>query len=106
MSLWAVRGCRMSRDKKRRVVRLNYAHGLHARPATFIVQELSKFDARIYLLKDNRCVNAKSVIELLTLGAMDGERLAIEAEGADADKAVERLAWLLECGLREQFQEK
>ena len=89
-----------------RVVRLNYAYGLHARPATLIVQELSKFEAQVYLLKDNRRVNAKSVIELLSLGAMDGERLTIEAEGTDAEEAAEKLAWLLERGLREQFQEK
>jgi len=96
----------MSSDSVNRVVRLNYAYGLHARPATFIVQELSKFEAQVYLLKDDRRANAKSVIELLTLGVMDGERLTIEAEGADAKEATEKLAWLLERGLREQFQEE
>lgn len=95
----------MGQDRASRTVRLNYRFGLHARPATLIVEELSKFNSDVYLVRDNRRVSAKSVIELLMLGATDGERLTIEAEGADAQKAVEKLAWLLERGIREKFQE-
>lgn len=95
----------MAQNRARRVVRLNYRFGLHARPATFIVEQLSSLDANVYLVKESRRVSARSVIELLMLGVMDGERLTVEAEGKDAEAAVEKIAWLLERGLKERFQE-
>lgn len=91
--------------RESRTVRINYKLGLHARPATKIVEEASRFRSEIHLQKDTMRVNAKSVIELLTLAAQDGEKLLITAEGEDALSAVETIAYLLEKGLAELFGE-
>ena len=84
-----------------RVTRLNYENGLHARPATLIVQEASRFDSEIYVFKDTQKASAKSVIELLMLAVTDGERLRVTAEGDDAESAVESVVALIERGLKE-----
>jgi len=88
-----------------RTARINYKLGLHARPATKIVEEASRFMSEIYLEKDTMRVNAKSVIELLTLAARNGEKLRITAEGEDAAAAVDTIAQLLESGLAKIFGE-
>ena len=65
--------------------------GLHARPASMIVKEASKYNSEIKILKGNHEYNAKSIMSLLSMGAKKGDILVIQALGKDANKAVEEL---------------
>jgi len=68
--------------------------GLHARPAAALVQTANKFDSNITIGKDGKTASAKSILEVLTLGAEEGSVISIEIEGSDeqqAMKAVEAL---------------
>ena len=70
--------------------------GLHARPAEKFVRLASTFDAKIELIKAGRRVSATSIIDLLTLGAAEGTQLTLEADGPNAQAAIEALADLVE----------
>lgn len=65
--------------------------GLHARPAAIFVQVANKFDARITVRRDTEEVNGKSIMGILMLGAEKGSLIIIEADGSDAEKALEEL---------------
>lgn len=79
----------MSLIKKELIVKNK--QGLHARPAAIFVQVANKFDARITVRHDGEEVNGKSIMGILMLGAEKGSLIIIEAEGADAEKALEEL---------------
>ncbi len=65
--------------------------GLHARPAALFVQVANKFDSRITVRRDEEEVNGKSIMGILMLGAEKGSLIIIEAEGEDAQAALEEL---------------
>jgi len=65
--------------------------GLHARPAALFVQVANKFDARITVKRDAEEVNGKSIMGILMLGAEKDSSIIIEAEGDDAQAALEEL---------------
>lgn len=65
--------------------------GLHARPAAIFVQVANKFDARITVSRDSEKVNGKSIMGILMLGAEKDSEITIEAEGEDANRAIEEL---------------
>ena len=69
--------------------------GLHARASAKFVKLASSFDAQIYVIKDDNKVDAQSIMGLLMLGAGKGTSIAIEAEGAQADEAVNALVELV-----------
>ena len=69
--------------------------GLHARPASMIVKEASKYNSEIKILKGNHEYNGKSIMSLLSMGAKKGDTLVIQALGEDAYKAVEELEYVL-----------
>ena len=79
-----------------RVVVIRNKQGLHARPADKFVRLAAKFDAKVDIVRDSRRVPANSIMELLTLGATQGTQLTLEAEGPQAQQAVEALADLVE----------
>ena len=70
--------------------------GLHARPAAMFVRLANKHRANIWVQKDDQQVNGKSILGLMTLAAGQGTRVVISAEGADAEKAVQELAMLVQ----------
>jgi phosphotransferase system HPr (HPr) family protein len=80
----------------RRVVVITNKQGLHARPAEKLVRTAQKFDAKVELIRDDRRVDARNMIDLLTLGAGQGTQLVLEAEGREAQAAVDALAELVE----------
>jgi phosphocarrier protein len=65
--------------------------GLHARPAALFVQVANKFDSRITVKRDDEEVNGKSIMGILMLGAERDSIIIIEAEGEDADLAIQEL---------------
>lgn len=63
--------------------------GLHARPAALLVQTANKFKSVITAINGDTSVNAKSILNVLALGADKGSILTIKAEGEDADQAIQ-----------------
>ena len=72
--------------------------GLHARPATFFIQKANEFKSSIWVEKQERRVNAKSLLGVLSLGIMDGTDIRIIADGSDEKEAVEGLVALVKSG--------
>ncbi|MDD6807551.1 MAG: HPr family phosphocarrier protein [Oscillospiraceae bacterium] len=75
--------------------------GLHARPATFFIQKANEFKSSIWVEKDERRVNAKSLLGVLSLGIMGNTEIRIMAGGSDEEEAVEALVALVESGFAE-----
>jgi phosphocarrier protein HPr len=74
--------------------------GLHARPATFFIQKANEFKSSIWVEKEERRVNAKSLLGVLSLGIVGGT-IRIIADGADEQAAVDGLIKLVESGFAE-----
>ena len=62
--------------------------GLHARPATFFIQKANEFKSSIWVEKEERRVNAKSLLGVLSLGVAPGDTVLLSADGEDEDAAV------------------
>lgn len=75
--------------------------GLHARPATFFIQKANEFKSSIWVEKEDRRVNAKSLLGVLSLGIVGGTPIRIIADGADEQQAVDSLVELVESGFAE-----
>ena len=75
--------------------------GLHARPATFFIQKANEFKSSIWVEKDERRVNAKSLLGVLSLGIVGGTSIYIIADGSDEQEAVDSLVALVESGFAE-----
>ena len=79
-----------------REVTINNQVGLHARPATFFIQKANEFKSVIWIEKEDRRVNAKSLLGVLSLGIVKGTTVSIIADGADENEAVETLTDLID----------
>lgn len=75
--------------------------GLHARPASEFVKQASKFKSNITLECKGKKVNAKSIINVLSVGIAAGSQILINAEGEDEKEAVEALTVLIESNFGE-----
>ena len=75
--------------------------GLHARPATFFIQKANEFKSSIWVEKEERRVNAKSLLGVLSLGIVGNTTIRVIADGADEETAVEALVKLVESGFAE-----
>ena len=73
--------------------------GLHARPATFFIQKANTFKSSVWIEKDERKVNAKSLLGVLSLGIAKGMVVTLIADGADENEAVDGLINLVQTGL-------
>ena len=72
--------------------------GLHAHPATFFIQKANEFKSSIWVEKEDRRVNAKSLLGVLSLGIVGGTRIRVIADGPDEEAAVEALIKLVNTG--------
>jgi catabolite repression HPr-like protein len=70
--------------------------GLQARPAALFVQEANRFSSDVFLEKDGKKVNAKSIMGLMSLAIGSGSVIQLIAEGNDEKEAVEELAKYIE----------
>lgn len=70
--------------------------GLHARPAQILARESSKFSSQVTLLKDGKQYNAKSIISLMSMGAICGDKITVQALGQDAGEAINSLVSLIQ----------
>ncbi|MCI8473489.1 MAG: HPr family phosphocarrier protein [Clostridiales bacterium] len=75
--------------------------GLHARPATFFIQKANSYKSAIWVEREDRRINAKSLLGVLSLGIVKGMNITIIADGADEAEAVEGLAALIDTGFNE-----
>ena len=76
--------------------------GLHARPATFFIQKANEFKASIWIEKEERRVNAKSLLGILSLGIVGGTSIKVIADGSDEVQAVNALVELVDSGFSEE----
>ena len=77
---------------------INNQVGLHARPATFFIQKANEFKSSIWIEKDERRVNAKSLLGILSLGIVGGTEIKVIADGSDEQAAVNALVDLVSSG--------
>ena len=70
--------------------------GLHARPATYFIQKANEFMSGIWVEKEERRVNAKSLLGVLSLGIVKGTNIALIADGSDEKEAVDALVSLIQ----------
>ena len=75
--------------------------GLHARPATFFIQKANSYKSAIWVEREDRRINAKSLLGVLSLGIVKGMNITIIADGADEAEAVEGLVALIDTGFNE-----
>ena len=80
---------------------VNNQVGLHARPATFFIQKANEFKSSIWVEKEERRVNAKSLLGVLSLGIVGNTAIRVIADGADEEAAVLALVKLVESGFAE-----
>lgn len=85
---------------ERQIVLLNDT-GLHARPASMIVKEATKYDSEIKIIKNEKEYNAKSIMNILSMGAANRDCLIIRATGKDEEKAVEELCHFIENEIKD-----
>ena len=74
---------------------VNNQVGLHARPATFLIQKANEFKSTIWVEKDEQRVNAKSLLGVLSLGIIKGSTIDLIADGTDEKDAVDALVELI-----------
>ena len=75
--------------------------GLHARPATFFIQKANTYQSSIWVEKEDRRVNAKSLLGVLSLGITKGMTVTLIADGSDEKEAIDGLAELIDTNFGE-----
>ena len=75
----------------RKPITVQLASGLEARPVAVLVQVASQYESKIYVETDNKKVNAKSIMGMMTLGLNTGESVVVSAEGTDEEAAMENI---------------
>ena len=75
--------------------------GLHARPATFFIQKANSYRSSIWVEREDRRVNAKSLLGVLSLGIVKGTAITLIADGADEEAAVATLSELIDSDFSE-----
>ena len=72
-------------------ITVQLASGLEARPVALLVQVASQYQSKIYVETENKKVNAKSIMGMMTLGLNAGESVVVSAEGTDEQAAIENI---------------
>ena len=75
--------------------------GLHARPATFFIQKANAYKCSVWVEKEDRKVNAKSLLGVLSLGIAQGMTIKLTADGSDEVEALDGLEALVRTGFQE-----
>ena len=82
-----------------REVKICNTVGLHARPATFFIQKANSFRSNVWIEKDERKVDAKSLLGVLSMGVKKDTVVILSADGPDEQQAVAALCELIAIGL-------
>ena len=84
-----------------REITITNSIGLHARPATFFIQKANAYKASVWVEKEDRRVNAKSLLGVLSLGIAQGMTVTLLADGQDEEDALDGLVNLINTGFAE-----
>ena len=95
----------MNQSKATRTVTVTNRAGLHARAALAVVNLVRRYHAKVELIKDRRRVDSVDMLQMLSLGAAQGEELTVEATGEEAEAAVQALAQLFADKFNEEDQQ-
>jgi phosphocarrier protein len=76
--------------------------GIHARPASMLVQTATKFQSKIKLTAKGKTVDAKSILMIMSLGLVQGTEVTVSADGADAEDAVAAIKKLVDSKFGEE----
>ncbi len=79
-----------------RTVVINHPQGMHMRPAELFALLAQSFESEIKVIRESLCVDAKSIMHVMTLCARQGTELTLQAHGADAEEALEAIAHLVD----------
>ncbi len=93
---------KMSTKQLEKTLRVVNSLGIHARPAAMIVRAMQKYDGHIYLIYNGNSRNAKSILQILSLGAPKDAEIVAIADGKDAQAALEDLEEIFESGFGEE----
>ena len=72
----------------KRSIKVRLEDGLDARPVALLVQEASKYESNIYIEVDDKRINAKSIMGMMSMALLNGEEVVIDAEGEDEEAAA------------------
>lgn len=86
---------------EKRKVELKNPEGLHARPAAIFVKVANRYESELDIQSDERTVNGKSIIGIMSLGAFQGEEITLITRGSDEKEMADALAKLIEEGFQE-----
>ena len=84
-----------------RNVTIRNSVGLHARPATYFIQKANSYQSSVWLEKDDRRVNAKSLLGILSLCITQGMTITLTADGTDEAEALDGLVALIDSEFSE-----
>ena len=70
-------------------ITIRFDEGLDARPIALLVQEASQYSSKIFILADNKKINAKSIMGMMSLSLAEGEEVTVLTDGEDEEKAAE-----------------
>lgn len=86
-----------------RVVTVVNRAGIHVRPANKLAETAGRFASEVTVRSNGQCVNAKNILEVLTLAATQGSQIVVTAEGDDAEEAVDAIEKLVKGGFGEEI---
>ncbi|MDQ3444715.1 MAG: HPr family phosphocarrier protein [Pseudomonadota bacterium] len=81
--------------------KINNLLGLHARPSAQLTQVAGRYESEVFIAKNGRRVNAKSIMGVMMLAAGPGATVTVDAEGVDEQQAVDAIGGLIESGFGE-----
>lgn len=79
-----------------KTIKINLAADAEARPVAVLVQKASQFDSKVYIISNDKKINAKSIMGMMSLGLVQNDEVTISAEGEDESSAVNDLAQYLQ----------
>ncbi|MGM0501573.1 MAG: HPr family phosphocarrier protein [Bacillota bacterium] len=86
---------------KEKILEITNRTGIHARPASLIVQKASEFESKLSIIEGSKEANAKSIMGIMSLGISHSTEITIRAEGTDEDEALEEIIDLIENTINE-----
>jgi phosphocarrier, HPr family len=75
-----------------KTVKVSMTKGAEERPVAVLVQIASQYESQIHLIADDKKINAKSIMGMMSMGFYEGQQVTIAADGADEEPAVKEIA--------------
>lgn len=75
--------------------------GIHARPASILTQQATSYKSDIFLVSENKTCDAKSIINILSMGMKNGEKILLQVDGVDEIEALDGIRKLFDTNFGE-----